>query len=124
MEEETEEETSVRPPTKQKKSDKLYARREALLASTFLPCTSQARADRLVRVEITEGTNPYSKSHNRRLKKAARPSEHLVTSLGEVENVLEEVRVAAQGREEEEEVVLEGGKGKEKMTAKKRQRVL
>jgi hypothetical protein len=78
--------------------------------------------------EITAGASPYSKSHNRRAKRAARPSENLVTNLTEVEDVLEQLRVQAEEEEEEQvqaaEKVVLGGKGQEKLTAKKRQRVL
>ncbi|KAI5480397.1 hypothetical protein MNV49_000972 [Pseudohyphozyma bogoriensis] len=110
-EEKVEEPAAVRPP-KQKKADKAYAKREALIA------------------KITAGQNPYSKSHNRRLKRAAKPENNLVASLNEVKEVLHQVESDEDEAEESdraEEVVKAkegGGKGKEKLTAKKRQRVL
>lgn len=77
--------------------------------------------------KITDGVSPYSKSHNRRIKKQARPDQHLVTNLAEVDNVLEQMSAAVEVEAEENEdveEVLAGGKGKEKLTAKKRNRVL
>lgn len=62
------------------------------------------------------------------MKRAARPSENLVTGLSEVENVLQEVtaqaEVDAQEEEEEQTKAKTGGKGQPKLTAKKRQQVL
>lgn len=94
--------------------------------------------------ELNASTTPYSKSHNRRLRRAARPQDNLVTTLQEVEAVLPSIEPAfdmpdedefvyeAEGGEGEEEATAApggpkaktGGKGKEKLTAKKRQRVL
>ena len=95
-------------------------------------------------VELNASTAPYSKSHNRRLRRAARPQNNLVTTLQEVEAVLPSIEpafdmsdeadafeVEAEEAEEYEEAETAasgkgktGGKGKEKLTAKKRQRVL
>ncbi|KAL8290076.1 hypothetical protein RQP46_003015 [Phenoliferia psychrophenolica] len=107
--EEREEEDAepARPPNKQKKTDKLIARREALLA------------------KITGGATPYSKSHERRTKRAARPSEHLNTTLAEVEAVLPELPVEAadEGMDGKgPKAAVE--KGAPKLTQKKRQKVL
>lgn len=96
--------------------------------------------------ELNASTAPYSKSHNRRLRRAARPQNNLVTTLQEVEAVLPSIEpafemsdeadafeVEAEGAEAEEYEQAgtatsgkgkTGGKGKEKLTAKKRQRVL
>ena len=84
--------------------------------------------------EITEGTNPYSKSHNRRVKRAAQPSQHLVSDLSTVEDVLSEMKDVEVEPEMDSDDArrtagavkenVTGGKGKEKLTAKKRQRVL
>lgn len=93
--------------------------------------------------ELNASTAPYSKSHNRRLRRAARPQNNLVTTLQEVEAVLPSIEPAFEMSDEadtfeveaEEEEYEEagtaasgkgktGGKGKEKLTAKKRQRVL
>ncbi|KAM0745741.1 hypothetical protein T439DRAFT_329764 [Meredithblackwellia eburnea MCA 4105] len=105
---EQEEPAPTRPQTKMKKSDKLYAKREALLA------------------KITAGQNPYSKSHQRRMKRAARPSENLNTTLNEVKDMLPEVEpvqevselgTVAQKKEK-------GAPGGPRLTSKKRQKVL
>ena len=90
--------------------------------------------------EITAGSNPYSKSHTRRLKRAAMPENNLVTSLSAVTKELEEMAPEPKSDEEEDRSegepepkavpgkagkgVGEGGKGQEKLTAKKRSRVL
>lgn len=91
--------------------------------------------------EITAGATPYSKSHNRRLKRGAKPENNLVASLSSVTKELEEMQPEpesdGEGDSEEEERkaprpvpgtvgkgVGEGGKGQEKLTAKKRSRVL
>ncbi|ORY91519.1 ribosome biogenesis protein SLX9-domain-containing protein [Leucosporidium creatinivorum] len=111
------EEEPLAPPKKQSKSDKQYAKREALLA------------------KITAGANPYSKSHTRRMKRAARPSENLVTGLGEVEDVLQQVTAQAEEERAQEEEEMDqgqakgswkelGGKGQPKLTVKKRNKVL
>ncbi|GAA5963804.1 hypothetical protein JCM21900_000048 [Sporobolomyces salmonicolor] len=97
---------------KQTKAEKAHAKRQALLD------------------KITAGSTPYSKSHGRRLKRAARPSNNLVTTLAEFEEVLPQIEPESEEEEDgmEEEGVPKkqgtGGKGKEKLTAKKRQRVL
>ncbi|GAA5986431.1 hypothetical protein JCM10908_003752 [Rhodotorula pacifica] len=108
---------------KQTKAGKAYNKRKQLLD------------------KLNSSTTPYSKSHNRRLRRAARPQNNLVTTLQEVEAVLPSVEPAFDmsdegeadafelEEEEEEEVPAgkkgkTGGKGKEKLTAKKRQRVL
>lgn len=125
----------VRAPSKQKKADKLYERREALLASKYFPPSFPIPCHldliTLSRIEITAGVSPYSKSHNRRIKKLARPSENLVTNLSAVDDVLQEMKAQEEVDEDDsitaigrEVVSLPGGKGKEKLTAKKRQRVL
>ncbi|GAA6004912.1 hypothetical protein JCM11491_002276 [Sporobolomyces phaffii] len=87
--------------------------------------------------QINSRSNPYSKSHSRRLKRAARPEANLVTSLSDVHDVLPEIEPAFDEPEASDEdgrpdemhddrvhPVSHAGKGKEKMTAKKRQRVL
>jgi hypothetical protein len=91
--------------------------------------------------EINKRSTPYSKSHSRRVKRAARPSANLVTSLSDFQDVLPELEPDFEeptsdgtydGMEDDTEVVEgqvggkagNGGKGKEKLTAKKRQRVL
>jgi len=89
--------------------------------------------------EITAGATPYSKSHNRRLKRAAKPENNLVTSLSSVTKELEEMAPQSDSDSDEEREtddepktvpgkigkgVGEGGKGQEKLTAKKRSRVL
>lgn len=88
--------------------------------------------------EINARSNPYSKSHSRRLKRAARPEANLVTSLNDFQDVLPEIEPefddshSAQDEDEEAAMIDDdehakpgtGGKGKEKLTAKKRQRVL
>lgn len=62
------------------------------------------------------------------MKRAARPSENLVTGLSEVENVLQEVTAQAEEEADEEKAeqtkAMTGGKGQPKLTAKKRQHVL
>ncbi|EGU12895.1 hypothetical protein RTG_00934 [Rhodotorula toruloides ATCC 204091] len=101
-------EASVKP--KQTKAEKAHARRKELLDND---------------------TTPYSKSHARRLRRAAKPQNNLVASLTEVEAVLPSIEPEEQDGDEygmyDEEVPAKsktGGKGKEKLTAKKRQRVL
>ncbi|POY73666.1 hypothetical protein BMF94_3201 [Rhodotorula taiwanensis] len=121
-----EDETLREPKTKQTKAEKAYNKRKLLLD------------------KLNASTTPYSKSHNRRLRRAARPQDNLVTTLQEVEAVLPSIEPAfdmpdedefvyeAEGGEGEEEATAApggpkaktGGKGKEKLTAKKRQRVL
>lgn len=140
----TTEPTLSRPPTKQKKSDKLYARREALLASPsrsfpssslslplFCPLTLPS-----LLAEITAGSNPYSKSHVRRQKRAERPTENLITGLEDVRAALvgegqlgegegeREGEKEQAGSKEATENIGEKGKGKEKLTSRKRARVL
>ncbi|KAL7338907.1 ribosome biogenesis protein SLX9-domain-containing protein, partial [Rhodotorula toruloides] len=95
---------------KQTKAEKAYARRKELLDSD---------------------TTPYSKSHARRLRRAAKPQNNLVASLTEVEAVLPSIEPEEQDGAEDDMYDEEapaksktGGKGKEKLTAKKRQRVL
>ncbi|GAA6016046.1 hypothetical protein JCM10207_004424 [Rhodosporidiobolus poonsookiae] len=110
-----------RPPKeKQTKAEKAYSKRKALLE------------------KLSARTTPYSKSHARRLRRAAKPENNLVASLSEVEAVLPEVErlQPEQGSDEDEGMDEDdeedqmqgkgktGGKGKEKLTAKKRQRVL
>jgi len=85
-------------------------------------------------IEIKQRSQPYSKSHNRRLKRAQRPSSNLVTSLSDFQDVLPsiepEFEEVSGGEdegvtiEEEEQYKMKDGKGREKLTAKKRQRVL
>lgn len=66
------------------------------------------------------------------MKRAARPSENLVTGLSEVEDVLHQVTAQAEeeaaAEEEQEEqqqqIKAQGGKGQPKLTVKKRNRVL
>lgn len=110
---------------KQTKAEKAYNKRKQLLE------------------KLNASTAPYSKSHNRRLRRAARPQNNLVTTLQEVEAVLPSIEPAfdlsdeadafeVEAEEEEYEEAgtaasgkgKTGGKGKEKLTAKKRQRVL
>ncbi|GAA5880675.1 hypothetical protein JCM16303_004308 [Sporobolomyces ruberrimus] len=89
--------------------------------------------------QINSRATPYSKSHSRRLKRAARPEANLVASLSDFQDVLPEIEPAfdeptsdgddvdgmdQEGVEEEQFKQSNGGKGKEKLTAKKRQRVL
>ncbi|GAA5892747.1 Slx9p [Sporobolomyces salmoneus] len=90
--------------------------------------------------QINQRATPYSKSHSRRLKRAARPESNLVTSLSDVQDVLPSLEPDFEepGQSEEEgegdemqddqepqgKKAGNGGKGKEKLTAKKRQRVL
>lgn len=96
--------------------------------------------------ELNASTTPYSKSHNRRIRRAARPQNNLVTTLQEVEADLPSIEPAFDMPEEDDEgdesfggsaaeeaeedapaagkKGTTGGKGKEKLTAKKRQRVL
>lgn len=108
--------------------------------------------------EINRKSTPYSKSHSRRLKRAARPSANLVTSLSDFNHALPDIEPAFEEEddeqrdaEEEDQGMLDddddredddngsdkttrgkkndddaraGGKGREKLTAKKRQRVL
>ncbi|GAA6062216.1 hypothetical protein JCM10212_006451 [Sporobolomyces blumeae] len=101
---------------------------------------AQARRQNLLD-QINSRSTPYSKSHARRLKRSARPSANLVTSLSDVHDVLPSIEPesafendesevdgevmgdAGEGHYEEEEKSKDG-KGKEKLTAKKRQRVL
>ncbi|GAA5844128.1 hypothetical protein JCM9279_003739 [Rhodotorula babjevae] len=109
-------------PHKQTKAQKAYNRRKELLD------------------KVTASTTPYSKSHARRLRRHAQPANNLVASLAEVEAVLPDIDGdddSARGDEDGDEAQYEmgdeaegvkakakGGKGKEKLTAKKRQRVL
>ncbi|GAA5894483.1 hypothetical protein JCM8208_006254 [Rhodotorula glutinis] len=111
-------------PHKQTKAQKAYNRRKELLD------------------KVAASTTPYSKSHARRLRRHAQPANNLVASLAEVEAVLPDVDGAegeGSGPEDDDEGRYEmvdeaevqggqakgkGGKGKEKLTAKKRQRVL
>lgn len=81
--------------------------------------------------EVNASTTPYSKSHARRLRRAAKPQNNLVASLTEVEAVLPSIEPEEQDGAEDDMYDEEapaksktGGKGKEKLTAKKRQRVL
>ncbi|GAA5983858.1 hypothetical protein JCM5350_007577 [Sporobolomyces pararoseus] len=91
--------------------------------------------------QINKRSTPYSKSHSRRLKRAARPSSNLVTSLSDFQDVLPEIEPDFEeptndddqddGMEDDhDESAAQGakssknGKGREKLTAKKRQRVL
>ncbi|GAA5834067.1 hypothetical protein JCM5353_002054 [Sporobolomyces roseus] len=85
--------------------------------------------------QINQRSQPYSKSHNRRLKRSQRPSANLVTSLSDFQDVLPSIEPefeepSGEGEDEgiviedEEEYKLKDGKGREKLTAKKRQRVL
>ncbi|TNY17867.1 hypothetical protein DMC30DRAFT_409775 [Rhodotorula diobovata] len=119
------------PKPKQTKADKAYHRRKELLD------------------KVTASATPYSKSHARRLRRHAQPANNLVASLAEVEAVLphlgdddddegasagEEEGEEEEGAEGYEDDAMEGGqgkkaktgggKGREKLTAKKRQRVL
>ncbi|BGP39173.1 hypothetical protein JCM10449v2_003111 [Rhodotorula kratochvilovae] len=110
------------PKGKQTKADKAYNRRKELLN------------------KITASASPYSKSHARRVRRAAQPENNLVASLAEVEAVLPQLSddegsagedgegdeyamddEEAQGQAQKAKT---GGKGQEKLTAKKRQRVL
>ncbi|BGP23907.1 hypothetical protein JCM10295v2_002808 [Rhodotorula toruloides] len=98
---------------KQTKAEKAHARRKELLE------------------KVNASTMPYSKSHARRLRRAAKPQNNLVASLTEVEAVLPSIEPEAQEGDEDDMYDEEapakaktGGKGKEKLTAKKRQRVL
>ncbi|GAA5962566.1 hypothetical protein JCM3765_003732 [Sporobolomyces pararoseus] len=91
--------------------------------------------------QINKRSTPYSKSHSRRLKRAARPSANLVTSLSDFQDVLPEIEPDFEepanddeddGMEDDHDESsaqhggkgLDNGKGREKLTAKKRQRVL
>ncbi|BGP54949.1 hypothetical protein JCM8202_003459 [Rhodotorula sphaerocarpa] len=116
------------PKAKQTKAEKAYNKRKLLLD------------------KLNASTTPYSKSHNRRIRRAARPQNNLVTTLQEVEAVLPSIEPAFDMPEEDDEgdesfggsaaeeaeedapaagkKGTTGGKGKEKLTAKKRQRVL
>ncbi|GAA6046866.1 hypothetical protein JCM3770_005682 [Rhodotorula araucariae] len=110
------------PKGKQTKAEKAYNRHKVLLE------------------KITAGASPYSKSHARRVRRAAQPANNLVASLAEVEAVLPQLSdegVSGEEGGEDQEYEMEGGeelgqvqkpktggKGKEKLTAKKRQRVL
>ncbi|BGP31264.1 hypothetical protein JCM10296v2_003028 [Rhodotorula toruloides] len=98
---------------KQTKAEKAYARRKELLD------------------KVNASTTPYSKSHARRQRRAAKPQNNLVASLTEVEAMLPSIEPGEQDGDEEDMYDEEapakpktGGKGKEKLTAKKRQRVL
>ncbi|KPV77513.1 uncharacterized protein RHOBADRAFT_51357 [Rhodotorula graminis WP1] len=116
-------------PHKQTKAQKAYNRRKELLD------------------KVAASTTPYSKSHARRLRRHAQPANNLVASLAEVEAVLPDLDGAGGGgegsaadddRDDGEEYEMgdeahevqggkakgKAGKGKEKLTAKKRQRVL
>ena len=111
--------------------------------SVGTPWTRETMLTPCLYAELNASTAPYSKSHNRRLRRAARPQNNLVTTLQEVEAVLPSIEPAFDMSDEadafeveaEEEEYEEagtaasgkgktGGKGKEKLTAKKRQRVL
>ncbi|SCZ98928.1 BZ3500_MvSof-1268-A1-R1_Chr7-1g09318 [Microbotryum saponariae] len=121
--------TPGRPfPAKQTKATKQHLKRQALLD------------------QITSSQQPYSKSHARRMKRAAKPENNLVADLRQVEQALPPTSWTTtslmgdalgmqHGEEVEQEDVdvgmeeggvrgLKGGKGKEKLTAKKRSRVL
>ncbi|GAA5823498.1 hypothetical protein JCM11251_000656 [Rhodosporidiobolus azoricus] len=113
-----EEKAAKAPKEKQTKAEKAYNKRKALLE------------------KLSASTTPYSKSHARRVRRAAKPENNLVASLEEVEAVLPTVEALPTLDDEEEDEGMEddegvqggkktpGGKGKEKLTAKKRQRVL
>ncbi|GAA6031181.1 hypothetical protein JCM8097_004047 [Rhodosporidiobolus ruineniae] len=103
------------------KAEKAYNKRKALLE------------------KLSASATPYSKSHARRLRRAAKPENNLVASLNDVEALLptvtplqpergeDEDEDGDAGMEEEDEVEekkMKDGKGKERLTAKKRQRVL
>ncbi|SGY79220.1 BQ5605_C008g05078 [Microbotryum silenes-dioicae] len=120
--------TPGRPfPTKQTKATKQHLKRQALLD------------------KITSSQQPYSKSHARRMKRASKPENNLVADLRQVEQALPPTSLTTttlmgdalgmqHGEEVEEDVDvgmeegvvpgLKGAKGKEKLTAKKRSRVL
>ncbi|GAA5879823.1 hypothetical protein JCM3774_001394 [Rhodotorula dairenensis] len=111
---------------KQTKAEKAYNKRKHLLE------------------KLNASTSPYSKSHNRRIRRAARPQNNLVTTLQEVEAVLPSIEPEFDMSDEADAFEAEadeyeaeegapvaapgkgktGGKGREKLTAKKRQRVL
>ncbi|GJN89700.1 hypothetical protein Rhopal_002687-T1 [Rhodotorula paludigena] len=112
------------PKQHRTKAEKAYLRRKELLD------------------KVTASATPYSKSHARRLRRAAKPANNLVASLAEVEAVLpqldDDAADASEAGEDDDEGMVDeederdegtkkpktGGKGKEKLTAKKRQRVL
>ncbi|GAA5897168.1 hypothetical protein JCM6882_001808 [Rhodosporidiobolus microsporus] len=119
QEDEEEERAPRAPKERQTKAEKAYNKRKALLE------------------KLSASTNPYSKSHARRVRRAAKPENNLVASLEEVEAVLPVVEaLPTLGDEDEDDGMKDddadggkgkkgnGGKGKEKLTAKKRQRVL
>ncbi|GAA5870086.1 hypothetical protein JCM8547_001458 [Rhodosporidiobolus lusitaniae] len=108
------------PKEKQTKAEKAYNKRKALLD------------------KLSASASPYSKSHARRIRRAAKPENNLVASLNEFKAMLPEVEPLRPaepesgdaGMDDEEEELEEkqekrkDGKGVEKLTAKKRQRVL
>lgn len=108
-----------------------------LVGSFVFPLLSFSTVSPLIAscVEINQRSQPYSKSHNRRIKRSQRPSANLVTSLSDFQDVLPSIEPEFEEPsgggedegvviEEEEEYKLKDGKGREKLTAKKRQRVL
>ncbi|GAA5970542.1 hypothetical protein JCM11641_007348 [Rhodosporidiobolus odoratus] len=110
-----EEESERTPKERQTKAEKAYNKRKALLE------------------KLAASTTPYSKSHARRLRRNQKPENNLVASLEEVTAMLPVVEplptLADDEDAEEMEDEVEGGKrkdgkGREKLTAKKRQRVL
>ena len=130
-------------PHKQTKAQKAYNRRKELLDSALSSLSlsrSPDQADALTlstHTEVNASTTPYSKSHARRLRRHAQPANNLVASLAEVEAVLPDVdadrgsvvdedddEAAQYEMGDETEGAKAKGKGKEKLTAKKRQRVL
>ncbi|BGP15181.1 hypothetical protein JCM10213_008679 [Rhodosporidiobolus nylandii] len=113
---EQEERAPRQPKERVTKAEKAYNKRKALLE------------------KLSASQTPYSKSHARRVRRAQKPENNLVASLEEMQAMLPVAEplptLDAEGdegmdeEEEEEKPKMKDGKGKEKLTAKKRQRVL